>query len=162
MPQLSIPTNFQIPERFETPEFTIRKLCFSDAELDYKAVMSSIKIINKTRGGNWPTHDLSFLDDQIDLGWHQREFENKSSFAYTVVTKDEKECLGCIYLYPPGYRNQSSKNADVDVSFWVTQKEYDKGLYIKLFTMLDGWLKSNWPFKKIVYTNKVIPTSISL
>ncbi len=44
--------DFQVPERLETPEFVIRKLVYDDAELDYKAVMSSIAIIRKTRGGD--------------------------------------------------------------------------------------------------------------
>jgi len=45
-----VPSDFKVPEKLETPEFIIRKLCSSDAELDYKAVMSSIDIIKKTRG----------------------------------------------------------------------------------------------------------------
>jgi RimJ/RimL family protein N-acetyltransferase len=153
-----VPNQFQVPEKLETEEFIIRKLCFSDADLDYKAVMSSIDIIKKTRGGSWPSSELSFVEDQIDLGWHQREFENKTSFAYTVTSVDGKECLGCLYLYPPGYRDEISKHADVDVSFWVTQTAYNKGLYATLYKKLDNWLKSTWPFKTIVYTNTEIPS----
>lgn len=149
--------DFQVPEKLQTENFIIRKLCFSDAELDYKAVMSSVDIIKQTRGGDWPTRELSFLDDQIDLAWHQREFENKSSFTYTVISLDESECLGCLYLYQPCFRSDLSKGADVDVSFWVTQKAYDAGLYPVLYKTLDNWLKSFWPFKKIVYSNKEMP-----
>ena len=145
--------SFHIPEKFEQQEFVIRKLMFDDAELDYKAVMSSINIIKQTRGGSWPSPDLSFKDNQIDLAWHQREFENRTSFAYTVVSSDKKECLGCLYLYPPGYRSETSKDADVDVSFWVTRKAHDKDLYRTLYKTLDTWLKSSWPFKNVVYTN---------
>jgi hypothetical protein len=152
-----IPDDFQVPTQLKTSDFLIRKLCYSDAKLDYAAVMSSIDIIRKTRGGAWPTADLSFVDDQIDLAWHQREFENGTSFAYTVMNLDETECLGCLYLYPPGFRDDSSKDAEVDVSFWVTQKAYDNGLYPKLYHALDSWLKDVWPMKRIVYTNKVIP-----
>lgn len=152
-----VPDSFQVPTKFEHSQFLIRKLCFNDAELDYKAVMSSVEIIKRTRGGDWPSASLSFEDDQIDLAWHQREFENKTSFAFTILTPDEKECLGCLYLYPSGYRNETSKDADVDVSFWVTQKAYDEGLYSTLYKTLDRWLKSIWPFKKIVYTNKELP-----
>src|SRR5258708_3517939 len=107
-----VPKDFQVPVKLQTQDFIIRKLCFNDAELDYKAVMSSINVIKQTRGGNWPTSDLSFLDDQIDLAWHQREFENKSSFAYTVISPDESECLGCLYLYQPGFRSEFSREAD--------------------------------------------------
>jgi len=154
-----VPKDFKVPERLETPKFIIRKLCFSDADLDYKAVMTSVEIIKKTRGGNWPPSNLSFEDNQIDLGWHQREFENRTSFAYTVINPNGKDCFGCIYLYPPGYRSKASKNADVDVSFWVTQKAYNGGLYKKLYETLDNWLKTTWPFKKIVYTNKESSTT---
>lgn len=152
-----VSNDFLVPEKLATPHFIIRKLCFSDVELDYIAVMSSINIIKQTRGGEWPSPNLKFIDDQIDLGWHQREFENKTSFAYTIMSLNEDECLGCVYLYPPGYRNESSKDADVDVSFWVTQKAYEQGLYIILYKTLDNWLKFAWPFKKIVYTNNQIP-----
>jgi hypothetical protein len=152
-----IPENFQAPPEYKTDNFTIRKLCYSDAKLDYEAVMSSIDIIKKTRGGAWPTPDLSFVDDQIDLAWHQREFENGTSFAYTVMSPDETECLGCLYLYPAGFRDDSSKDGDVDVSFWVTQKAYNNGLYPKLYHALDLWLKTDWPFKKVAYTNREMP-----
>lgn len=152
-----VPNSFTIPNRLEKPDCIIRKLEYKDADLDYQAVMSSIDIIKKTRGGNWPATNLSFEDDQIDLAWHQREFENGTSFAYTVMSLDEKTCLGCVYLYPPGYRDNKSKDADVDVSFWVTQEAYNTGLYQKLFKTLDTWLKESWPFKKIAYTNKEIP-----
>ncbi len=152
-----VPDSFQVPEKLETPEFIIRKLLFDDAKLDLEAVMSSIDIIKKTRGGDWPTPDLNFKEDQIDLAWHQREFENRTSFAFTVMSKDEAECLGCLYLYPPGFRSEISKDASVDVSFWVTQKVYDQGLYTILYKTLDDWLKSAWPFEKIIYTNKELP-----
>lgn len=152
-----IPDSFEVPEKLETPDFIIRKLMFDDAELDYKAVMSSIDIIKKTRGGNWPTADLSFKDDQIDLAWHQREFEHRTSFAYTVMSLDENECLGCLYLYPPGYRSEETKDAEVDVSFWVTQKAYDQDLYPILYKTLYNWLESTWPFKIVAYSNKELP-----
>jgi hypothetical protein len=95
-----VPESFEVPEKLETPDFTIRKLMYRDAKLDYEAVMSSIDTIRQTRGGDWPEPTLSFEDDQIDLAWHQREFENGTSLAYTVMKPDETECLGCLYLYP--------------------------------------------------------------
>ncbi len=49
------------------------------------------------------------------------------------MSLDEKECLGCLYLYPGGFRKDISEGADVDASFWVTQKAYEKGLYKKLY-----------------------------
>jgi RimJ/RimL family protein N-acetyltransferase len=148
-----IPENFIVPEKLVTPKFVFRKLCYADAELDYVAVMSSIDIIKKTRGGSWPTADLSYVDDQIDLAWHQREFENRTSFAYTIMTPQDDKCLGCLYLYPPGYRGPRSQNSDVDVSFWVTQEAYNQGMYPAVYQALNDWLKTSWPFKNICFTN---------
>jgi len=145
------------PERLVTPLFVCRKLCFADAEIDYRAVMSSIEVIQKTRGGDWPTPDLSLEDNRIDLAWHQREFENKSSFAFIVLTPDEKTSLGCFYFYQPGFRDADSRKGDVDVSFWVTQEAYDAGLYEVLYKTIREWLESSWPFSQPIYTNVMLP-----
>jgi hypothetical protein len=155
-----VPDQFEVPRELRTPDFFIRKLRFNDVDLDYNAVMSSIDIIKMTRGGSWPNPDLTHEEDHADLGWHDREFENRTSFAYTVMSPDEKECLGCFYLYPGGTRGEESKDADVDVSFWVTQKAYDQDLYEKLYVAITEFLKS-WPFKDIVFTNSLIPDSPS-
>ena len=154
-----VPNTFDVPERLEHTHFLIRKLSARDVYLDYLAVMSSIDIILKTRGGDWPTYNLTFEDDFIDLAWHQREFENKSSFAYTIMNKSETECLGCVYFYPPGTRDKAPKEADVDVSFWVTKKAYENGLYPILYATIADWLKLAWPFQNIHYTNTKMPTS---
>ena len=151
-----VPASFAVPEVLESPDFRVRKLTFRDAERDYEAVIANIDLIRETRGGDWPTVDLTFEDDQIDLAWHQREFEHRTSFAYAVMSLDETECLGCVYLYPPGFRGAASQGADVDVSFWVVRAAYDTGLYAALFGAIQRWL-ADWPFRSIAYTNAVLP-----
>lgn len=152
-----VPSNFTPPETLITNNFIIRKLCYADAVMDYDAVMSSIDIIQKTRGGDWPTKDLTLLDNQIDLAWHQREFENKSSFAFIVTTLDGSKSLGCVYFYKPGFRGLDSPDCDVDVSFWVTQSAFADGLYPVLYATTQNWLKTSWPFKNPFFSNIVIP-----
>jgi len=154
-----VPVAFAVPERFEHLEFVIRKLTVNDTALDYKAVMSSIGIIGRTRGGDWPTAALTLAEDRVDLAEHEREFEARIGFAYTVVSPDETECLGCVYFYPPGHRGAATAGADVDVSFWVTQAAYDNGLYPVLFDAIEGWLDAAWPFRKVAYSNVVLPGS---
>ena len=148
---------FKIPLQLKHPKFIARKLCASDAYLDYLAVMSSIELIQKTRGGNWPQPNLSFEDDMIDLAWNQREFENRSSFAFTIMNHEETECLGCFYLYPVGFRGEAPDDSDVDVSFWVTQTAHDQGLYEELYLAIKEWIKKEWPFKKPYWSNKELP-----
>ena len=149
-----------MPPELTKDRYHARKLSAKDAKLDYQAVMSSVESIQKTRGGKWPTKELSFEDDVIDLGWHQREFENCSSFAYTVMNPEETKCLGCFYLYPMGFRTSIiSKNVDcdVDVSWWVTQEMYDKDFYGELFRDIRVFLKKQWPFLKPYFSNTIIP-----
>lgn len=152
-----VPDDFKVPEKLVTPRFLIRKLCARDVYLDYMAVMSSIDAIKKARGGSWPTPDLSFEDDLIDLAWHQREFDHKSSFAYTVMNPDETECLGCLYFYSAGFRKAAPEGSDVDVSFWVTQKGYEQGLYEELYKAIKEWLAKDWPFKQPFWSNNELP-----
>src|SRR5258706_15112050 len=142
-----VPDSLKITDKLQTPHFLIRKLMAKDVYLDYIAVMSSIDIIKNTRGGDWPTKDLTFEDDLIDLAWHQREFENRHSFAYTVMDLEGTECLGCIYFYPPGTRKKAPENSDVDISFWVTAKAYREGLYEILYKEILEWLDQDWLFK---------------
>ncbi len=153
---MNLPPTFQIPDNIKTSDFLFRKLTARDVYLDYIAVMSSIDIINKTRGGSWPTKDLTFEDDLIDLGWHQREFENGSSFAYTVFNPDNTKCLGCFYFYNAGFRKGIDPSYDVDISFWVTQEAYDNGLYEKLYQEIKEFIKP-WPFKNPFFSNDVLP-----
>lgn len=155
-----VPKDFHPPEKLDCGDFIIRKLTTRDVYLDYIAVISSIDIIKKIRGGSWPTKDLTVEDDLIDLGWHQREFEYKNSFAFTVMNKDESKCLGCIYFYPPRAGMSSVKGddtAEVNISMWVTQEEYEKGFYPVLFKTVKEWVEKSWPFRNVHYANKGIP-----
>ncbi|WKZ31107.1 MAG: GNAT family N-acetyltransferase [Candidatus Dojkabacteria bacterium] len=151
-----VPDNF-IPPELVKEDYIARKLCASDVYLDYLAVMSSIDIIHKVRSESWPTTDLTIEDDLIDLSWHQREFEYKNSFAYTVMSKDENECYGCIYFYHPSFRfpDGLDKEYEVDVSWWCTQKMYENGFYERLSADVKEWVEKEWPFRHIYYSNRV-------
>jgi hypothetical protein len=43
---------------------------------------------------------LTLEQNLIDLGWHQKEFQRRRSFAYTVVHPSESQVLGCVYINP--------------------------------------------------------------
>lgn len=148
----------QIPQQLTHPKFIARKLSASDVEKDFAAVMSNIDFIRKTRGGNWPTEDMTLEENRIDLSWHQREFEYENSFAYTVMSPDESECLGCFYLYPPNFRTPAPAGTDVDISFWVTEKaDRELSLYKELYRAIKKWTETEWSFEKPYWSNTIIP-----
>jgi len=149
-----VPSNFQIPEKLETALIKVRMLKVSDVVKDYDAVMSSLAHLQNTKpfgpDQTWPT-GLTFEQNLIDLGWHQKEFQRKSSFAYTVVSPDETKCLGCIYIMPT---NKLDYNASIHL--WVRQSALATGLDEHLFTTAKEWIDNKWPFKRVAYPGRDI------
>ena len=155
-----VPKNFKAPNLVK-PDYFARQLTIKDVQADYDAVMSSIDIICQTRGGNWPTTDLTYEDDLADLGWHQREHDFKTNFCYAIYTPDGKEYIGSIYFYAPGTPMSDAKSVegvDVNISWWITKRKYEEGLYDKLSLDIKDWVETSWPFEKVFYVNKQLPT----
>ncbi len=140
-----ISKDFQVPALLETDRIRLRMLTINDVVKDYDAVMTSIEHLQKTRpfgpDHRWPTTELTLEQDLIDLGWHQKEFQEKTSFAYTVMSLDEKECLGCLYISP-----SSNTKYDAKIIIWVRQSEITNGLDEYLFKTVKSWIKKQWPF----------------
>ena len=95
--------DFDVPKGLVNEKFSLRMLTIHDLVKDYDAVMSSAEHLQNTfsaiAGSEWPD-GLTLEEDLIDLGWHQREFIIRYSFAHTVMSPDESFCLGCVYINP--------------------------------------------------------------
>jgi len=150
-----VPLDFKIPEVLETDRFRLRMLTVDDVIKDYDAVMTSIEHLQKTKPfgskHNWPTKELTLEQDLIDLGWHQKEFQKRSSFAFTIMSLDEDECLGCLYIYP-----SFNPNYDAMIMMWVRQSEVLNGLDELLFSTVQKWIQDNWPFEKVAYPGRSV------
>ncbi len=107
-----LPSGFTIPAIVETDRFRMRSITLHDAFKDYDAVMSSRDHLWNRFGAiwGWPDADLSIEQNIIDLAWHQKEFQLRSSFDYAVMSLDEKRLLGCVYIDPP---NKSGTEAEI-------------------------------------------------
>jgi hypothetical protein len=151
MNQALVPADFQVPALLETESFRLRMLTISDVVKDYDAVMTSREYLHGLfgKGSSWPSAELSLEQDLIDLGWHQKEFQKRSSFAYTMMSLDEKICLGCIYIYPT-----EEAGYDAEVYLWVRQSHLKSGLERELFDTVKSWLKVHWPFKNVFYPGR--------
>ena len=150
-PQPFVPTGFNVPEKLETPEFRIRTLTVNDVVKDYDAVVTSVEHLKTVwPGSNWP-QDLTFEQDLIDLGWHQKEFQIRQSFAYTVVTPSESQVVGCVYINPT-----RRSGFDAEVFLWARQSKLAGGLEERLYRKLQEWLQADWPFKKVAFPGRDI------
>ncbi|WP_309663656.1 hypothetical protein [Tabrizicola sp.] len=145
-----IPADFTVPERLETVEFHLRPLTVHDLVRDYDAVMSSTAQLREQMGdsSSWPA-GLTLEDNLVDLGWHQREFSLRHSFAYTVISPDGERCLGCCYIYPA-----SDPEFDVDARYWARQSRIGDPADVALGQAFRGWLAREWPFRRVAFPGR--------
>jgi len=143
--------SFSVPEILETSEFRLRMLSINDVDKDYAAVMSSVEHLrNVWPGSGWPD-GLTIEENLIDLGWHHREFTNRTSFAYTMVTLDENEVIGCVYVNPT-----RKHGFDAVVYLWVRESKLENGLDDRLFATVVDWLDKSWEFESPGFPGRTI------
>lgn len=147
-PHPFVSPDFEVPETLETDRFRLRMLTVNDVVKDFEAVTTSKAHLQKVWDGEWP-EGLTLEQNLIDLGWHQKEFQRRRSFAYTVVTPDESRVVGCVYIYPT-----RKGDYDAEVYFWARQSELASGLETELETALRTWLKVEWPFQNAALPGK--------
>jgi len=143
--------DFRVPQVLETDKFRLRILTVNDVVKDYDAVMTSVEHLQGIFGphSKWPPLDLTFEQDLIDLGWHQKEFQTGSSFAYTVMNLDESHCLGCVYIFP-----STKEGFDAEVYMWVRKSAYNEALDPVLYNTVRKWITEKWPLKKVAYPGR--------
>ena len=144
-----VPPDFTVPQTLETNEFRLRMLTVNDVVKDYDAVMSSVDHCKTIWPGlGWP-EGLTLEQNLIDLGWHQKEFQTRRSFAYTVVTLDETRVVGCVYILPT-----RKKGHDAEVYLWARQSELAGGLEDRLYEAVRNWVAKEWPFKAAAFPGR--------
>jgi len=145
-----VPADFIVPERLATAAFVLRPLTVHDVVRDYDAVMSSAAELKAVMpdSGTWP-EGLTLEDNLVDLGWHQREFSLRHSFAYTVLSLDGQKCLGCCYIYP-----SSDPGFDVTAYYWARQSRIGDAADAVLGDAFRGWLARDWPFRRVAFPGR--------
>jgi len=157
--KLPLPPGFVAPTPLTYEDLAARAISRADLHDDVRGINASLELIQRTRGGGWPTEPVTEEWNYVDLVWHELEFREGDSFAYAVCDSDGGY-LGCCYLYPMGRRTELTEDLlryDVDVSWWVTPVAYERGYYEKLHRGLRHWLAEEFPFEAPYYSNAEIP-----
>ena len=143
---------FSVPEGLANAEFRLRMLTVNDVVKDYDAVMSSVGHLRTIfgPGSSWP-EGLTLEQNLVDLGWHQKEFQRRRSFAYTVVDPSGERVLGCVYVNPTAKRG-----FDAAVYLWARQSELEKGLEHRLYEAVQDWVRREWPFRNAAFPGRTI------
>ncbi len=146
-----LPRDFEVPTLVETDRFRIRPLTIHDVVKDYDAVMTSVEHLREALPlWGWPPDDLTLEQDLIDLGWHQKEFQLRSSFDYAVMSLDVRRLLGCVYVDPP----TKKAGFDAEVYLWVRADELETGLEEALEDAVRRWVSEEWPFEEVIYPGR--------
>ncbi|MGD2031228.1 MAG: GNAT family N-acetyltransferase [Gammaproteobacteria bacterium] len=146
-----VPKGFKVPEKLETDEFRLRMLTVNDVVKDFDAVTTSVEHLrNIWPGGTWP-EGLTLEQNLIDLGWHQKEFQTRRSFAYTVVSLSETTVKGCVYIEPT-----RKSGYDAEIYLWARQSELPNGLESRLYDAVKKWVVREWPFDNAAFPGRSI------
>jgi hypothetical protein len=144
---------FKVPTLAKAKHFKLVPLGPDLVKIDFAAYMSSIEHLQQTftRSTAWPHPGITDAEAMTDMETEQARFAQRKSFAYAVLTPDGKRERGCVYVQPspvPGH--------DAVVRLWVTKAEYDAGFDAELYAWVQGWMKKDWPFKKVAYPGRAI------
>jgi len=133
-----VPDDFVVPAGLEHERFRLRMLTVDDVVKDFDAICDRVD----HRGSPRPPFVETVGENLVDLGWHQKEFQVRRSFAYTIVAPDESRVLGCAYIDP-------SKTHDARVWMWVRSEAWEEGLDPLVEAALRDWLEREWPFENV-------------
>ena len=112
-----VPDGFQPPAGLATASFLLEPLGPQHNDSDYDAWTSSMEHIRATPGypdGSWP-HPMTLEQNRGDLERHQRDFQIRKGFTYTVLDPESRSVIGCVYIYP-----SKQPLHDAEVLLWVT------------------------------------------
>ena len=152
MPRRFLPRGHERPPGIEHERFRLRPITIHDVVKDYDAVMTSApRLRRRFPLWGWPADDLSLEDDLLDLAWHQREADHRSSFNYAVMSPDERRLLGCVYVDPP-----EKQGEDAVAALWVRADEEDTGLEDVLEAEVRDWIAREWPFRAVRWPGRDI------
>ena len=110
-----VPKDFEVPAGFETPGLPGAHARHFGRREGLRRGDDQRRTPSKgVQSGGAVAQRPEFEQDLIDLGWHHKEFQQRRSFAYTVMSLDEAACLGCLYIEPTKLRGY-----DAEAHCWV-------------------------------------------
>jgi hypothetical protein len=159
-----VPANFNPPKIDRlNEEYILVPIMTQNTDEDLQVILKNADMITKIRGEGsrkkWPyicTREENFKD----LAWLELCAEYKQLFCYIIRRKSTQEYIGSVYIYPIVlFYQEKADRYDVDFSFWITESEYDKGKYRKIYVALMEWFNDKWPFNihRIYFRNILKP-----
>ena len=133
-----VPEDFAVPAGLDHERFRLRMLSIDDVVKDFDALCERVN-----RDGEPQKRFVETVrENLVDLGWHEKEFKVRRSFAYTMVAPDESQVLGCVYVDP-------CATCDARVWMWVRRSAWEDGLDPVLEATVRELIAREWPFERV-------------
>lgn len=146
-----VPVNFAVPDGLIAGELRLEPLGPQHNAADYAAWTASVDHIRATpgfAGSSWP-HEMSVAENFGDLQRHARDFAERRGFTYSVLSTQDGEVIGCVYIYPRGRGDAAGGGTHAVVRSWVRADR--AALDGILYHVVVEWLERHWPFDSIEY-----------
>jgi hypothetical protein len=154
-----------LPEGFDPPrshEFSLYKLTVlgpTFADLDFHAVKASAENIRHVFGpsNDWPNANITHLENYADLVRHEREFNERVAFAYSLLDRKGELYLGCLYVKPIKSKREVDRRkhlfqAQAFLWFSSAQRVIDQ---TEALVEIQEWLSNYWPLNSIAWPGRV-------
>jgi hypothetical protein len=145
-----VPDDFDPPAGLTAAQFRLEPLGPQHNDADYAAWTSSMQHIRATPGfedPRWP-REMTIDENRDDLVGHQRDFEGRTGFTYTVLGADD-DVIGCVYIYP---LKSDPAPGGAHVASWVRADRAE--LDAPLHRAVSDWLARDWPFRRVDYSER--------
>jgi hypothetical protein len=157
-----LPEQFVVPVEWRTKDLWLRVLRPDVTDLDFDALMESRERLRLWSDSTWPSDDFTLQENERDLIEHEREWEAREAFAYTVLDPGGLRCEGCVYItpfvtsmhrrgYDPLAEGAPFAEDAAAVSFWVRDSAMARDLDRQLLAGLREWFQTEWPFSQVIY-----------
>ncbi|WP_231371252.1 GNAT family protein [Cryocola sp. 340MFSha3.1] len=155
-------TKDPVPAGLENAEFVLRPIAAADAEKDHAAVMESRAYLRLWEQSAWPEDDFTVDADRDDLTGLAARHAGGRAFTFTVLSTDGEQCLGCVYLFPPGatFLARAAVTAlgadrwedlDIVAYFWTRRAQMESGMDARLLSSLRTWFAHEWAVGRVVF-----------
>lgn len=152
-----VPSAFRPPRGGSLDGFTLEVLAPCHAAADFQAVKSSANDIRHVFGpeNDWPAADITFEQNLADLERHEKEFDRRDAFAYSML-KSPTEYLGCLYIKPIKSRLADDRRKalfDAQAFFWLSSVSTSLA-QADVHAALEHWLSEHWPFRAVAWPGR--------
>lgn len=142
-----VPAEFALPAEAELAGVALKPLGLNDLIPDFEAVVESRDRLIGLFSPDDPWPDgLTLHQDAVDLGWHEKEFQRRTSFAWGLWRGGDY--LGSAYLYP-----DPTCDNDAFAVHWIRTGAATDDIVPAFAVAWRTWVNEHWPFARVAFAS---------